>query len=220
MNVYRDEDWIWTEQDLAQARAVINAAIDADGHDQQLTQLLQIEPHLPALQRILASAAKLRQPFAPPALKQLSTPVPPTAAASAPTSRPSARAVQLPIRVCIESPCRGHVPESTPAWLRGLVERFGRTLNMEYAKRCVLDSLRRGEAPFASHVLYDRAGILDDAKPEERELGMRAGRAWEQTVDLMAVYADFGLSEGMKAAIYRAGTLGIQVETRSLVVKR
>ncbi len=35
--------------------------------------------------------------------------------------------------------------------------------NLAYAKRCVLDSLSRGEAPIASHLLFTLDGILDDA---------------------------------------------------------
>ena len=48
----------------------------------------------------------------------------------------------------------------------------------EYARRCMADSLARGEAPLASHLLYTQPGILDDTNPEQRRLGMEAGLAW------------------------------------------
>ena len=46
----------------------------------------------------------------------------------------------------------------------------------EYVHACIRDSLLRGEAPIASHVLYTQA--LDDTVPEERAAGMSAGFAW------------------------------------------
>src|SRR3546814_12910998 len=63
--------------------------------------------------------------------------------------------------VIIESPYAGDVEENT-----------------RYARACLQDCLRRGEAPFASHLLYTQPGILDDRVPDERELGLEAGRRW------------------------------------------
>ena len=76
------------------------------------------------------------------------------------------------------------------------------------------DSLARGEAPFASHLLYTQDGILDDAIPEYREAGMRCGFAWAGRADLTAVYADRGISEGMAAGIADARRVGRPIETR------
>ena len=90
--------------------------------------------------------------------------------------------------------------------------------NREYAKRCMLDSLSRGEAPLASHLLYAQPGILDDTIPHERECGIEAGLAWGAKADLTAVYVDRGLSVGMRRGIRRAIAEGRMVETRSLVV--
>jgi hypothetical protein len=42
--------------------------------------------------------------------------------------------------------------------------------NLSYGRRCMADCLRRGEAPFASHLLYTQPGVLDDSLPEERQL--------------------------------------------------
>ena len=40
-------------------------------------------------------------------------------------------------------------------------------MNIHYARACMADCLARGEAPFASHLLYTQPGILDDDIPEE-----------------------------------------------------
>jgi hypothetical protein len=107
------------------------------------------------------------------------------------------------IRVVIESPL------SAPT-------REGIEKNKEYAKRCMRDSILRGEAPYASHLLFDQPGILDDTKPGERTVGMEAGFAWGQMADLIAVYTDLGMSSGMKAGIDHYRHKGIPIELRSL----
>lgn len=44
--------------------------------------------------------------------------------------------------------------------------------NVAYARACIADCLKRGEAPFASHLLYTQPGVLDDGVPaEDRWLG-------------------------------------------------
>lgn len=44
--------------------------------------------------------------------------------------------------------------------------------NIAFARACVADCLKRGEAPLASHLLYTQPGILDDNNPGERALGI------------------------------------------------
>jgi hypothetical protein len=88
--------------------------------------------------------------------------------------------------------------------------------NIAYAKACIKDSLSRGEAPIASHLLFTQPGILDDKNPAERRLGISAGHAWIAKADLMAVYTDKGLSGGMNAGMVEAELCGIPVEMRSL----
>ncbi len=73
------------------------------------------------------------------------------------------------------------------------------TLHARYLDACLLDSLRRGEAPFASHGLYTRPGVLDDLKPEERQLGIAAGFVWREAAEGTAFYVDLGWSGGMHA---------------------
>src|SRR5574343_305969 len=67
-----------------------------------------------------------------------------------------------------------------------------RERNRAYARACMRDSIRRGEAPLASHLLYDQPGLLDDNDPAARILGIQAGFAWAEHAELVAVYIDLG----------------------------
>jgi hypothetical protein len=78
------------------------------------------------------------------------------------------------------------------------------------------DSFTRGEAPFASHLMYDQPGILDDTKPEERELGIEAGLAWSRTAIMRVFYLDFGMSDGMNRGRKAAKALKQIVVYRTL----
>jgi hypothetical protein len=101
--------------------------------------------------------------------------------------------------VILESPFAGDVDE-----------------NIEYARRCVHDSLSRGEAPIASHLLYTQPGVLDDSDPQERQWGIDAGLAWKAVAHASVVYVDRGISKGMEYGIAAAKEAGIPVEIRSL----
>lgn len=121
--------------------------------------------------------------------------------------------------VIIESPF-GTKPDGTRCTAEEMAE------NQRYARACMLDSLRRGEAPFASHVLYPL--VLDDATPEERRMGMEAGFAWGAAAAFISsrlcntfpaaagVYIDRGVTPGMKEGIIRHKTNGLRVEERTL----
>ena len=87
--------------------------------------------------------------------------------------------------------------------------------NVEYARKCVRDSLSRGEAPIASHLLYTQPGILDDLIPEERKWGIDAGLAWRHVSSGTVVYTDRGISKGMEYGIKAALAAGKTVEYRS-----
>ena len=88
--------------------------------------------------------------------------------------------------------------------------------NVEYARACVRDSLARGEAPIASHLLYTQPGILDDDIPAERQWGIGAGLAWRAVADASVVYTDRGISRGMRYGIEAARKAGLPVELRTL----
>lgn len=102
-------------------------------------------------------------------------------------------------RVIIESPLSGN---------------FAR--NIRYARLCMLDCLRRGEAPFASHLLYTQ--VWDDLDDDLRAKGIAAGHEWYGGADACVVYRDFGISKGMARGIKAASAAvgGILVETRCL----
>lgn len=88
--------------------------------------------------------------------------------------------------------------------------------NVRYARLCLRDCLIKGEAPFASHLLYAQEGVLKDEIPAERKLGMEAGFAWGFVADAVVVYTDLGVSEGMREGIVRAEFEGCPVERRTL----
>ncbi len=102
-------------------------------------------------------------------------------------------------RVIIESPYAGD-------------EAF----NTAYVRACLRDCLLRDEAPYASHALYTLEGVLSDAVAEERERGMIAGFAWGAIAELIAVYVDRGVSDGMKRGIARHERNGIPIEYRTI----
>lgn len=126
----------------------------------------------------------------------------------------------------IPSYCEWHLnePEKRPFKLRVIIEsplnapdRIGIERNKQYARLCMRDSLLRGEAPFASHLLYDHSEILDDLKPDERELGITAGFEWLDVADLSAVYEDLGISNGMRRGIELAKQCGRKIEYRKIL---
>jgi hypothetical protein len=103
--------------------------------------------------------------------------------------------------VILESPYRGRTSEETAK-------------NVEYAKDCMMDSLQRGESPLASHLLWP--GILDDAMPADRALGIAAGLEWGRVAEATVVYVDRGISEGMVQGMNRAAIEGRIIEQRRL----
>lgn len=86
--------------------------------------------------------------------------------------------------------------------------------HLVYARLAMRDCLLRGEAPYASHLLYTQPGVLDDKNPEERRLGIDAGLAWGAKAEATVVYVDLGISSGMREGIRRAHDEGRPVEMR------
>ncbi len=101
--------------------------------------------------------------------------------------------------VVLESPLAGNVEE-----------------NIAYAKRALADSLKRGESPMASHLLYAQEGVLDDTVAEHRELGLRAGLEFYRVADACVIYWDLGISLGMDVGIQTAYDHNVPVEYRKL----
>jgi hypothetical protein len=104
------------------------------------------------------------------------------------------------IRVILESPFAGDI------------ER-----NIDYARKCVRDSLLRGEAPIASHLLYTQDGVLDDNIPEERKHGIDAGLAWKSVAEKHVFYIDYGMSRGMEYGLAYATENNIPIEKRTIL---
>lgn len=102
-------------------------------------------------------------------------------------------------RVIVESPFAGEIEA-----------------NLTYARACLRDCIKRGEAPFASHLIYTQPGVLNDADSEERALGIAAGLAWGAAAHATVVYTDRGISPGMKHGIAHAEKHGRVVEYRSM----
>jgi hypothetical protein len=120
-------------------------------------------------------------------------------AASAPDRTPVVNEFSCRRLVILESPFAGRV-----------------AINVEYARACVRDSLARGEAPIASHLLYTQPGILRDDVPEERRSGIDAGLAWRTVAEASVVYEDLGVSPGMQYGIAAAAAAGLVIETRRI----
>jgi hypothetical protein len=87
---------------------------------------------------------------------------------------------------------------------------------VKYGRKCLHDSILRGEAPIASHLLVTQPGVLDDTDRVERSLGIAAGHAWLAAAHLAVFYTDFGMSEGMKLGLERANRAGVLVEERTI----
>lgn len=101
--------------------------------------------------------------------------------------------------VIVESPYAGNV-----------------ALNGAYARAAIRDCLRRGEAPFASHLLYTQDGVLRDEVAEDRAAGIDAGLDIGRRMDATIVYTDLGISKGMEYGVNAALAAGRTIEYRVL----
>lgn len=86
--------------------------------------------------------------------------------------------------------------------------------NVAYAQWCGLDMTRRGESPYASHLLLTQ--FLDDDVAEERELGINCGYSWYRSADYVVFYADYGFSSGMRYALEHCRKTGLWYVFRTL----
>ncbi len=102
-------------------------------------------------------------------------------------------------RVILESPYAGDVDQ-----------------NVRYARAAMRDCLLRGEAPYASHLLYTQPGVFNDDDPSERQRGIDAGLAWSDVTDIVVVYKDLGISKGMAYGIEAHEKVGQIVVYRTL----
>ena len=172
--------------------AQVDAAVEAQCRRQWAPHELPLDPDLLATVRETARLmleAAAREPGLP------LTPPAPAAGWNAEAMREAA-AKRL---VILESPYAGDIEANT-----------------RYARACLRDSLLRGEAPIASHLLYTQPGVLDDMIGEERQLGIDAGLAWKTIATASVAYTDRGISRGMQYGIDAATAAGLPVEYRRL----
>ena len=90
--------------------------------------------------------------------------------------------------------------------------------NIRYARACMRDCLMRGEAPFASHLLYTQPGVLDDNDLIERRMGIEAGLFLGEHIigAKTVVYLDLGISSGMRIGVNWAQEYDRPIEYRKL----
>lgn len=111
---------------------------------------------------------------------------------------PTTRDTRTLRRVVVESPYAGDIES-----------------NVAYARRAVLDSVNRGEAPIASHLLFPEM-ILDDNVRVSRMIGIECGLAWHHVAEAVVFYVDRGMSRGMQTAMTHCLAYGIEYEVRYL----
>jgi hypothetical protein len=84
----------------------------------------------------------------------------------------------------------------------------------EYLKHCLADCAKRGESPYASHLMLTE--VLDDDDPHERGFGIKAGWEWAKHADAVVCYEDFGISPGMRESLAHYEHIGKPIERRTL----
>lgn len=89
-------------------------------------------------------------------------------------------------------------------------------LHRVYAIEACADCFRRGEIPFASHLLYPQ--ILNELDNKQREQGIDSGYAFWPLASRIVFYTDHGWSDGMTRARRRADNLGYTMEERQLTI--
>lgn len=88
--------------------------------------------------------------------------------------------------------------------------------NVAYARAAIRDSILRGEAPYASHLLYTQPGILRDEDAGERTMGIETGLNFHRVASLVAFYVDNGWSKGMRAAEALCFDAGTPIDYRTI----
>lgn len=86
--------------------------------------------------------------------------------------------------------------------------------NVEYARRCMADSLDRGESPFLSHLLYTQ--VLDDNDEVQRKSGIQAGINVQEWAHKVVFYLDRGFSKGMEHGLRNVIDKQLEYEFRRL----
>lgn len=104
-------------------------------------------------------------------------------------------------RVYIASPFRTNSPELRKTYLN-------------YLDDCIRDSLLRNEAPYVPHAYLPR--FLADSDGRQRNKALSIGTKFLLICQILAVYKNHGITEGMQGEIDTAKANGIRIEFRSL----
>lgn len=87
-----------------------------------------------------------------------------------------------------------------------------------YLEKCLLDSVLRGESPYASHKML--TNCLDDSDPGQRKIGIQAGLSMARLIvrggGKPIFYVDMGWSEGMLLAKETYDRSLVNYEVRTL----
>lgn len=155
-----------------------------------------------------------------------------------PVSSPLYRTGGRPEKVKFPKPIAGVFPDATSPFLKradpglipsvmknprklvmiecpyGTEDPAKRELYERYAKMCLKDSLRRGEAPFAGQMFY--AKLLNTHVAPEKDVGLVSHMSWIAVADIVAIYTDLGISPSMQIAINVATIKNRQMRFRSI----
>lgn len=86
--------------------------------------------------------------------------------------------------------------------------------HQSYAKYAFKDSLSRGEAPMPGFIILGQ--MMNDRQKIDHDIGLVTHLSWIPKCDLLVVYADYGISPDMQAAINTAKIKMVKVEYRLL----
>ena len=86
--------------------------------------------------------------------------------------------------------------------------------NKQYLTDAILDCIRKGENPYASHQML--TGALDDTDAKQSSLGMQLGMQMYNYATKCVVYLDLGMSRGMGEGVETARQKGVPVVYRSI----
>ena len=85
---------------------------------------------------------------------------------------------------------------------------------IQYAKLAVQDSLGKHEAPYNGPLLYSQ--VINDRLTLDHDAGMLSTLSWMNSCDLVAVYADYGITANMNMILNQAKIRVKKIEYRTL----
>lgn len=74
--------------------------------------------------------------------------------------------------------------------------------NIDYAKLCLINSIKNNESAYVSHLLYPQ--VLNNKNNIERDLSIEDGLEWIYRSDYIVCYVDRGITKGMRKCILYA----------------